>query len=120
MSRTSIPLPTSELAARYEAGESTYALGTAYGVGHMTIWRRLAAAGFKMRGRGGVLGNKNRLGLHKRGGPLHIDEQGYLGTYDRDGKKRRIHRGCWEAHHGPVPDGSLVHHIAKEANNGRG
>ena len=107
-------LPVHELVARYEAGESTRMLAHAYGVCRDTAWRTLRAAGVKMRRSGGQLGNKHALGgkgRPKRGGPLHVDGQGYFGTRDREGKRCGVHRGCWEAHHGPVPDGCVIHHI---------
>ena len=118
-----LALPVAEMAARYAAGESTYGLGQAYGVGRTTIWRRLAAAGVKMRLRGGPRGNthglggKSRLGLHKRGGPLHADRESYLRSYDREGRNCRIHRACWEAYHGSIPAGHAVHHIDGDVQN---
>ena len=111
-----VNLPVAQLAKRYDAGESTYVLGRACGVGHMTIWRRLRAAGVKMRpraqpGNKNALGNKSRLGQYKRGGPLYIRVKSYLSTNDRDGRQCYIHRGCWEAHNGPIPWGYVIHHI---------
>ena len=93
-----------EVAERYEAGESTRELGQAYGVSHGTIWNCLRAADVKMRP------SNRRLGQHKRGGPLHFVGKGYLSTCDRDGEGCLIHRGCWEAYHGPIPVGHIVHH----------
>ena len=116
MSRKSIPLPVTELVTQYEAGESTHVLGRAYGVGQMTVWRRLVAAGTKMRPRGGPLGGKNG-NKHKPGGPLFDSGKGYLITHDREGKNHRVHRGCWEAYHGPIPDGHDIHHINKDQLN---
>ena len=111
-----VDLPVAELAKRYGAGESTYILGHAYGVGHMTIWRRLRAMGVKLRpraqpGNKNALGNKSRLGWHKRGGPLYIGVKSYLSTNDREGRQCYVHRGCWEAHNGPIPHGWVIHHI---------
>ena len=102
-----IDLPEAEMAARYEADESTPALGRAYGVSPGTIWRHLRAAGVKLRPCGAAPGNKYG---RKRGGPLSINH-GRLGTRDREGKPQYIHRGCWEACCGPVPDDYVVHHI---------
>ena len=103
-----IELPQPELTRRYLAGESTYALGPAYGVSQATARRWLLAAGVKLRPRGGPPGNKN--GQHRPGGPLCTNAQGYLRTADREGKRSLIHRGCWEANNGPIPDGHIVHH----------
>lgn len=36
---------------------------------------------------------------------------GYLDTICRDGTREHIHRGCWEAHNGPIPEKYIVHHI---------
>ena len=108
MSRRNIELPIEELVARYEAGESTYALGRAYGVGWSTVLGRLVGAGVEMRASGAPLGN--RYGL-KRGGALFVNTGGYLGTLDRGGRQCRIHRGCWEAYHGAIADGQVVHHV---------
>ena len=105
---TRVDLPIDELAVRYERGESTTALGRAYGVSQITAWRHLHAAGVVLRPRGPSVGSKHG---RKRGGPLHATSRGYLGTRDRDGKKRFIHRACWEAHNGPVLRGYVVHHI---------
>ena len=93
-------LPMEEVAKRYRNGETTEDLGPVYGVNRATIWRRLVAVGVKMRRRGG-----------SRGGPLHMSSHGYLTTYGRDVKQCRIHRACWEAYHGPIPSGYIVHHI---------
>ena len=115
--RPKIDLPTNEIATRYRAGESTYVLGQALGVSYGTIRRRLLTAGVQMRSRGEAggfqLGNKYGLGNYKRGGPLHVTGNGYLGTSDRKGKQRTIHRGCWEAHYGKIPDGYVIHHRDK-------
>ena len=116
-----IDLPVDEMARWYGAGESTRALGRVYGVDNKTIWQRLVAAGVKMRPRAPLgnkhgLGGKGKLGQHKRGGPLHIDKR-YLVTLDRDGKKCSVHRGCWEAHHGPIPEDWVVHHIDEDRMN---
>ena len=105
-----VELPVAEIAARYKAGETTRTLGHAYGVGHATIWRRLQVAGAKMRTCGGPVGNKSCLGRYRRGGPLCLVGSGYLGTHDRAGKQSYVHRACWEAYHGPVPSGHVVHH----------
>ena len=105
-----IDLPVKELVLRYVEGESTRALGRAYGAGRETIRRRLLAAGVPMRPRA-QLGNKHALGQHPPGGPLHICQQGYLGTYDRTGNRCAVHRAHWEACHGPIPQGYIVHHI---------
>ena len=107
MSRINIPLPVNELVARYEAGESAPTLARAYGVGAGTVGRRLKGAGVTMRMRGGPPGNNKG---HKPGGPLFEHMNGYPMTYDRDGKQCRIHRACWEAYHGPIPSGHLIHH----------
>ena len=115
MSRRNIQLPVDELVARYKAGESTWAIGRAYGVSHETVRHRLLDAGVKMRTRGeaggGQLGNKSRLGWYRRGGPLYTGSSRYLSTYDREGKGQLVHRGCWEAHHGAIPCGHDIHHI---------
>ena len=105
-----VELPVAEIVERYEGGENTRALGHAYGVGHATVWRRLRAAGAKMRTCGGPVGNKSCLGRYKRGGPLCLVGSGYLGTHDREGEQCYVHRACWEAYHGPVPSGYVVHH----------
>ena len=107
-----IELPVAEMAVEYTAGESAHELGCVYGVSQTTIWRRLHAAGVKMRSRSGVggapPGNKNSA---KPGGPLHINRGGYLGTIDRRKRTCRIHRACWEAYHGPIPEDYAVHHV---------
>ena len=106
--RPRLELPVAELVERYEAGENTYVLGRAYGVSDVTVGQRLRAAGVKLRPRGGRPGNTNR---RARGGPLHNGGGGYLGTYDRGGRTCGIHRGCWAAHNGTIPEGHVVHHI---------
>ena len=108
-----IELPVDEMAARYEAGESTHALARAYGVCQQTTRCRLLAAGVTMRPRGVPPGRKRR---HKRGGPLHTNF-GYLQTHDRDGNHCRVHRGCWEAYHGAIPDGHVIHHRDEDRMN---
>ena len=115
-----VDLPDAEMARRYEAGESTWALARAYSVSHETIGRRLRAAGVKMRPRGGPQGNRygrGKAGWHKRGGPLWVSKDGYLATHGREGKQCHIHRGCWEAYQGPIPKGHVVHHIDGDQTN---
>ena len=102
-----IELPVDEVAVRYEAGESIWTLGTAYGVDQKTIRHRLRAAGIKLRPPGARPGNKNG---RRRGGPLCLLGAGYLCTADRDGARCYVHRGCWEAYHGPIPDDHVIHH----------
>ena len=109
-----IDLPVDEVVKRYRAGESTPVLGRAYGVDQKTIWSRLVSAGVEMRGFG-LRGDKS--GNHKPGGPLHVTGGGYLGTCDREGKKCGVHRGCWEAYHGPIPSGFVVHHADEDRLN---
>ena len=103
-----IELPVEEIVARYALGESTHELGRAYRVNHHTIRNRLLAASVEMRPSGWQLGNS---GSHQPAGPLSDNGHGYLCTYDREGKKRRVHRGCWEAYHGPIPIGYAIHHV---------
>jgi len=108
-------LPVDELVARYKTGASTYGLGTAYGVDPETIRARLREAGVELRGHG-VPGNKN---ARKPGGPLWVSVRGYLMTYDREGKQGHIHRACWEACRGPIPEGWIVHHVNMDALDNR-
>ena len=99
---------------RYDSGESTRVLGRAYGVDPSTITRHLVAAGVKMRTYAqAAVGNKSKLGHYKRGGPLST-MRGYLSTRDREGNKYLIHRACWEAYFGPIPDGHVVHHCDED------
>ena len=105
-----IDLPESELAKRYGAGEGTYELARVYGVSQRTIWNHLQAAGVPTRPRSGQLGNKSRLGQHKPGGPLYSNNYDYLVTRDRENGQCLVHRACWQACRGPIPDGHVVHH----------
>ena len=106
-----LPLPHEEIATRYRTGESTPALGRAYGVSHNTIYRRLLALGVEMR-RAGYPG-----GRYARGGCRWLDKDGYLKTNGRDGKCHFVHRGCWEAYYGPVQSGWVVHHVDGDRRN---
>ena len=153
-------VPVEEMASRYHAGESTYALAGAYGISQQTVWRRLHAAGVQCRKSGGqnravlpldemarryrygedtyalgvaygvsaetvrryLLGSGVTMrfgGSHPRGGPMSLDGRGYLRTRDRTNKSCPVHRGCWEAHHGAVPDGHAVHHINGDRQDNR-
>ena len=112
-----IDLPVAELVRRYETGETAQEVGVAYGVSRSVVDRRLHEAGVKKRLRGGPRGNTHARGNKsrpKRGGPLHTDGSGYLQTYDREGNCSSVHRGCWEACYGPIPEGYIVHHINSE------
>ena len=108
-----IELPVDEIVARYEAGESARGLGQAYGVSRGTVQRRLLAADVTMRPRG------RPWGWFKRGGPLSLRPRhdSYLRTADREGRACSVHRGCYEAHCGEIPDGYVVHHIDKDRLN---
>jgi len=116
--RRNIDLPVDEMVKRYEAGETTWALARGYDVCQETICRRLYAAGVVMRPCGFPAGHTLNHGRHKRGGPLHTTDGGYRGTLDREGKICRVHRACWVAYHGAIPDGHVVHHLdGNPANN---
>ena len=115
-----IELPVTEIAERYRAGENTLELGCAYDVSYATIRQRLRAVGVKLRPRGAQPGNKNALGnknAARRGGPLHADGRGYLNTLDREGGTCGIHRGCWEACRGSIPNGHVIHHRDSDRQN---
>ena len=103
--RPRLEVSVAEAAERYKTGERTYTLARTYGVGQRTMIRRLQEAGVEMRPHGG------ECGWRKCGGPLHITNYGYFRTADRNGKMCPIHRGCFEAYHGPIPDGHVVHHV---------
>ncbi len=105
-----LTLPVSEIAARYEAGENIVELGAAYGVCQATVRDRLLGARVEMR---------NPAWHRKRGGPLCSDRQGYLKTYDREGRCALLHRGCWEAHNGAIPSGHAIHHINRNVRDNR-
>jgi len=107
-------IPTADLIVRYETGEDTPTLALAYGVSPTTIWRRLHAAGIELRPSGGPLGNQRALGNKSRPkpqGPLHWSGRGHIRTIDRKGVRCLVHRGCWEACRGPIPEGWVVHHV---------
>ena len=99
-------IPATQLVALYSNGENTRTLGVRYSVDPKTIWRHLRCAGVTLRKRGLPEGHRK-----KRGGPLHTCGLGYLKTYGRGREHCLVHRGCWEAYHGPIPDGHDVHHI---------
>jgi transposase len=99
-----LDLPVEDIARRYRAGESTTKIGRLYGVDHGTIARRLEEVGIKRRPWWEVAGGR------RPGGPFAHDGRGYFRTLDREGKSRLIHRGCWEARHGAIPAGYIVHH----------
>ena len=105
-----LDLPDGEIARRYaEEGETTRALARAYGVSQATIQSRLAAAGVSMRG----------VGPRRSGPVLYLDQDGYLLTRDRAGHILRVHRTCWEACHGPIPGGHVIHHINGDVRDNR-
>ena len=97
---TFIDLPVAEIVRRYVAGETALELAISYGVSDETIAGRIREAGT-------ALGGHMR---RTRGGPLSSDRHGYLRTRDRANKCAPIHRGCWEAYHGPIPSGHAIHH----------
>ena len=99
--RQLIDLPIEKMVRCYEGGESTRAIARAYGVSQWTAWRRLVTGGARMR----------RPGRRRSGPLLYLYKGNYLVTRDRNGRLAKVHRGCWEAHNGPVPGGSVVHHI---------
>ena len=91
-----------EIIAGYQSRRSSYELADEYGVDASTIRERLREWGITIR-----------TGADYRpGGPLCMGGGGarYLTTYARDKQQYPIHRGCWEAHYGPVPEDRLIHH----------
>ena len=102
-----IDLPMYEIAVRYEAGESLGQLAPVYRVSRTTIGRRLNAMGVTLRPKGGQRGSLR----HHPGGPFHLDSRGYWISRDRVGKRSRVHRACWEAYRGLIPEGWVVHHV---------
>ena len=104
-SKLRIQLPEDGIVASYKSGQSIERIAAALGVGANTVWRALKRMGVKTHPRG------MRHGVRKsRGGPLCIHGAGYLVTTGRTGRQELIHRGCWEALHGPIPAGWVVHH----------
>lgn len=99
-----------EVAKRYVGGERIADLAEECGVCKATIRRWLHGMGVKVR-------NGRQWGWHWPGKSLHSDERGYLRTYDREGKRQRVHRICWEAHYGPIPEGHVVHHADEDRQN---
>ena len=98
-----VNLPVAELIRRYAAGETTPQLAATYGVAKSTISLRLKAAGVRLRGHGGNCRDPR--------GPLCTDRDGYLKSTGRNGQACAIQRACWEACHGPIPSGRIIHHI---------
>lgn len=100
-----IVLPVSEIVRQYTDDKTpSCQLARIYDVSVRTIIRRLGAAGVNLKAR---RNSRSR----RRGGPLHCDAKGYLQTSDRAGQLIRLHRGCWEACCGPVPEGYDIHHV---------
>lgn len=100
-----------EVVAQYLAGETTHTLGKAYGVNQTTIWKRLIDWGVELRSPGG--------GRRKLGGALFNYGAGgnYLATISRKKRTCYVHRGCWEAYHGAIPKGHVIHHIDRNPLN---
>ena len=114
---TWIELSLTELVADYRAGAGMGQLARAYEVSRSTIRNRLVGLGIRLRRHGDMAwGNRH---ARKRGGPLCICAGGYWGTLDRRKQRCLVHRGCWEAHHGPIPEGFHVHHVDGDTCNNR-
>ena len=93
-------LSSRELIQRYESGEDVIGLARACGM-------RLAA----MRARLRALAVPERRDTRcKTGGAPFMGHRGYLLMRDRAGHSATIHRACWEAYHGEIPEGLVVHH----------
>ena len=97
-----VVLPLGEMAERYAQGEGLQSLASAYGVAIGTVWNRLHALGVKMHPSGG---------RHKPGGPLFLDGKGYLNTNDRTHRMVLVHRACFAAYYGSIPEGYVIHHV---------
>ena len=85
----------------YEQGKSQREIAELFGVGRMLVRWRLLKAGVACRPRGQ---------RRKVGGPLAQMPFGYLVTRDRQDRQVHIHRACWEAYHGTIPQGHDIHH----------
>lgn len=105
-------LPVDEICERYRAGETTHELAAAYGTNPQAIGYQLLKRGVKMRPRG-------HRKWRKPGGALYFSNSGYLYTVTRAIQPCPVHRGCWEAHHGPIPNGWIVHHINGDIQDNR-
>ena len=99
-----VHLPTGWLVSEYVAGRSTISLACSLGVAHSTVCRNLRAAGVKMRRPWEGIGRHGPLASIRR------DVNGYVTAVDRDGKRTKVHRACWEAYNGPIPEGHIIHH----------
>ena len=88
-------LPVEEIVGRYKNGDTLDGLAADYGVGGSTIRRRILEAGHRTK----------RLVM-----PVAMKD-GRLNVRDRESKKVLLHRACYEACHGPIPDGFVVHHL---------
>jgi len=103
-----IELDRPTITEQYLAGVSTQELATRHGAGKLTILRRLVAWGVPRRACGRT---------RPPGGPMFLASRGYWTTTDRDGRKCYIHRACWEACRGAIPEGFVVHHIDGDRQN---
>ena len=114
--RGRLSLPVAEMAARYEAGEDAHELARVYGTCHLTMLQRLRSAGVAVRRRG--MPFRSTYG-YRPGASLYVGSEAYLLTFDRAGEGCAIHRACWEAHHGPIPTGYIIHHINGDPTDNR-
>ena len=93
------PIQDDVLIREYLAGGSLNEVGARHGVDGKTVWYRLRCAGVPTRPRCNPWGC---LYMHK----------GHLRTRTREGRDHLVHRGCWQAHYGAVPEGCDIHHIS--------
>ena len=99
------PEEVDEAIVAYQAGDSLVKVGEIFGVSRTTIRNYLKRRGIQRRS------GRRPTGWRKRGGSYYIDRNGYRGTTDREQHNAIIHRGCWEAYYGLIPEDNVIHHI---------
>ena len=111
-------LPVAEMARQYGTGDTMEQIGRRYGVSGSTVWSRFREVGVRMRG-----GNTANLlvapAKRRRRGRRSFRSGGYEDATGRDGCPYAVHRACWEAHHGPIPDGCVIHHHNGDVSDNR-
>lgn len=88
------------------AGSNLFDVSQEFGVSRDTVIRTLKRHGLPIYG--GKRGLTRLPGIYWNGLKFTIDPDGYY--RQTTNPRRQLHQLVWEHHHGPIPDGYVIHH----------
>jgi hypothetical protein len=109
-----IPPRVQSMYAMHRDGANLREVSLEFGICRATVIRALKTYGLPIHG--GKRGLTRLPGIYWNGLKFTIDPDGYY--RQTTNPRRHLHQLVWEFHHGPIPEGHIIHHRDEnKANN---